>query len=124
VRKNASIQPTALVTGADDGGSSGRLLQQYDIPPPGDIRQDMGALSEAGPLVDRMFQCRFKGEEGRHGHTLGNLMLAALTDVTGDFANAIERLSSLFNVNVTVLPVENVRLTLHAEFEDRSLVPV
>ena len=122
LKKDPAIHLTAIVTVADDGGSSGRLLQQYDIPPPGDIRQVMGALSEAGPLVDRMFQYRFKGEEGLHGHTLGNLMLAALTDVTGDFANAIERLSSLFNVKGTVLPVANERLTLHAELEDGTIV--
>ncbi len=120
--KQQRVDITAIVTVADDGGSSGRLLREFNIPPPGDIRQVMAALSTRGPLAEEMFQYRFNEEETLKGHSLGNLMLAALTDITGDFANAIERLSELFQVKGRVFPAANERLTLHAELADGTIV--
>ena len=91
--KKFPIDITAIVTVADDGGSSGRLRDDYDIPPPGDIRNVLAALSEVEPLVEEMFQFRFSNSSDLEGHSLGNLMLTALTSITGDFANAISEMS-------------------------------
>ena len=97
--KKFPIDITAIVTVADDGGSSGRLRDDYDIPPPGDIRNVLAALSEVEPLVEEMFQFRFSNSSDLEGHSLGNLMLTALTSITGDFANAISEMSRVLNVN-------------------------
>ncbi len=91
--KKYPVDLTAVVTVADDGGSSGRLLDEYDIPPPGDIRKVMAALSDVEPLIEEMFEYRFSTSEDLKGHSLGNLMLAAMTDITGDFARAVEQMS-------------------------------
>ncbi|RNF39343.1 gluconeogenesis factor YvcK family protein [Planococcus salinus] len=113
---------TAIVTVADDGGSSGRLRDDLDIPPPGDIRNVMAALSDAEPLVAEMFQYRFKQSLDLDGHSLGNLMLAALTEITGDFSTAVREMSRVLNVNGTVLPAANQLVTLLAELEDGTTV--
>ncbi|MHA6260746.1 gluconeogenesis factor YvcK family protein [Sporosarcina sp. CAU 1771] len=120
--KTYSVDLTAVVTVADDGGSSGRLLDEYDIPPPGDIRNVMAALSDVEPLIETMFQYRFSSTEDLKGHSLGNLMLAALTDITGDFARAVEQMSRVLNIKGKVLPAANQRITLHAELEDGTMV--
>ncbi|AYC30113.1 gluconeogenesis factor YvcK family protein [Paenisporosarcina cavernae] len=120
--KKFPVDITAIVTVADDGGSSGRLGDDYSIPPPGDIRKVMAALSEVEPLVEEMFQYRFSNSPDLAGHSLGNLMLTALTDITGDFSHAIREMSRVLNVNGTVLPAANQRITLHAELEDGTIV--
>ena len=120
--KKFPIDITAIVTVADDGGSSGRLRDDYDIPPPGDIRNVLAALSEVEPLVEEMFQFRFSNSSDLEGHSLGNLMLTALTSITGDFANAISEMSRVLNVNGKVLPAANQIVTLHAEFEDGAVI--
>src|SRR3954452_19070583 len=79
---------TAVVTVADDGGSSGRLRRDFDILPPGDIRNCMVALSEDSALLARLFQYRFAAGRGLKGHSFGNLFLMALTQVMGDFPEA------------------------------------
>src|SRR5262249_29984142 len=76
---------TAIVTVTDDGGSSGRLRREFDVLPPGDIRNCMVALSEDEALLSRLFQYRFQSGSGLKGHSFGNLFLTALTHVTGDF---------------------------------------
>lgn len=116
------VNITAVVTVADDGGSSGKLLDEYDIPPPGDVRNVMAALSDVEPLIEKMFQYRFASSKSLEGHSLGNLMLAALTNITGDFARAVEKMSSILNIRGTVLPAANERVTLHAELEDGTIV--
>ncbi|GKV65512.1 MULTISPECIES: gluconeogenesis factor YvcK family protein [unclassified Sporosarcina] len=120
--KRYPIDLTAIVTVADDGGSSGRLFDQYDIPPPGDIRQVMAALSDVEPLIEKMFQYRFEGSDDLKGHSLGNLMLTALTNITGDFARAVEQMGLVLNIKGKVLPAANQRITLHAELEDGSII--
>lgn len=117
--KSHPVDLTAVVTVADDGGSSGRLL---DIPPPGDIRKVMAALSDVEPLFEEMFQYRFQTVEELKGHSLGNLMLAAMTDITGDFSRAVEQMSRVLNIKGKVLPAANQRITLHAELEDGTIV--
>ena len=84
---------SAIVTVSDDGGSSGRLREELQMLPPGDIRNCMIALSEDSNLLSHLFRYRFRGKGDLGGHSFGNLFLAALTDVTGDFSEAV-RLSS------------------------------
>ncbi|MCH8902160.1 MAG: YvcK family protein, partial [Chloroflexi bacterium] len=77
---------TAIVTVADDGGSSGRLRRELGLPPPGDVRNCIAALADAEPLMTRLFQYRFTEEgSGLEGHSFGNLFIAAMTGVTGNF---------------------------------------
>src|SRR6187551_43754 len=83
----------AIVAVSDDGGSSGRLRDEFKMPPPGDIRNCMVALSEDSLLLSKLFKYRFSGDGDLSGHNFGNLFLAALSEVTGDFAEAV-RLSS------------------------------
>ncbi|MEI4770453.1 YvcK family protein [Psychrobacillus sp. FJAT-51614] len=120
--KKFPLEITAIVTVADDGGSSGRLRDDYDIPPPGDVRNVLAALSDVEPLVEEMFQYRFSDSTELEGHSLGNLMLAALTSITGDFANAIREMSHVLKVHGKVLPAANQIVTLHAEFEDKTII--
>ena len=120
--KKYPVDLTAIVTVADDGGSSGRLRDDFAIPPPGDVRNVIAALSEVEPLVEEMFQYRFKGKEELGGHSLGNLMLTALTEITGDFSHAIREMSRVLNVNGKVLPAANQRITLLAELIDGTIV--
>lgn len=120
--KKYPVELTAVVTVADDGGSSGRLLDQYDIPPPGDVRKVMAALSDVEPLIEQLFQYRFTTQDDLHGHSLGNLMLAAMTDITGDFASAIKKMGQVLNSKGSVLPAANQRITLHAELDDGTIV--
>lgn len=120
--KKLPVEITAIVTVADDGGSSGRLRQDYDIPPPGDVRNVIAALSDVEPLVEAMFQYRFNHSKDLEGHSLGNLMLAALTDITGDFGNAVSEMSRVLNIHGKVLPAANQVVTLHAVYEDGTIV--
>lgn len=120
--KQYAFDITAIVTVADDGGSSGRLRDDYDIPPPGDIRNVIAALSDVEPLVEQMFQYRFSQSNDLGGHSLGNLMLTALTDITGDFNHAIAEMSKVLNVHGKVVPASNSKVTLHAELEDGTFV--
>lgn len=120
--KTYAIDITAVVTVADDGGSSGRLLDEYDIPPPGDVRNVMAALSDVEPLIEKMFQYRFASSQDLKGHSLGNLMLAAMTNITGDFARAVEKMGRILNIKGKVLPAANQRITLHAELDDGTIV--
>lgn len=113
---------TAIVTVADDGGSSGRLRDDYDIPPPGDVRNVIAALSDVEPLVEQMFQYRFSQSNDLGGHSLGNLMLTALTEITGDFNHAIAEMSKVLNVHGKVIPAANKKVTLHAELTDGTTI--
>ncbi|MCC6572722.1 MAG: YvcK family protein [Planctomycetes bacterium] len=108
---------TAIVNVADDGGSSGRFRKEFGVLPPGDVRNCLAALSDAGPVLEKLFQYRF--EEGElKGHAFGNIFLAALTKVTGDFASAVKEANRVLSVRGRVLPATNVKLSLVAEHED------
>src|ERR1700679_587867 len=91
--EKTGIDITAVVTVTDDGGSSGRLRREFDVLPPGDIRNCMVALSEDGALLSKLFQYRFSEGRGLKGHSFGNLFLTALTNLTRDFPEAV-RVSS------------------------------
>lgn len=106
---------TAVVTVADDGGSSGRLTRELGVPPPGDIRNCLVALSDEG-LLARLYQHRFT-EGALTGHTVGNLLIAALTEMTGDFAVAVEEAGRLLEVHGRVFPATTrlVKLGAHVQ---------
>lgn len=120
--KTYPIDITAIVTVADDGGSSGILRNELAIPPPGDIRNVLSALSDAEPLVESLMQYRFTNGNGLSGHSLGNLLLAAITSIKGDFVAGIRELSRVLNVNGTVLPSANQSVVLNAKMTDGTLV--
>jgi len=120
--KKFPIDITAIVTVADDGSSSGSLREELDMPPPGDIRNVLVALSEAEPLVNDLFQYRFEEGNGLVGHPIGNLLLAAMNKITDNFATAVENLSDVLNVRGRILPVCNEALCLCAEYEDGATV--
>ena len=102
----------AIVTVTDDGGSSGRLRRENRVLPPGDIRNCMVALSKDEPLLSSLFQYRFHAGKGLRGHNFGNLFLAALTHVTGDFAEAVRVSSKVLAVRGRIFPstLSNVHL--------------
>jgi len=109
---------TAIVTVADDGGSSGRLRKELGLLPPGDFRNCIAALAEAEPLMTQLFQYRFGGGLGLDGHSFGNLFIAAMTGVVGDFAQAIRMSSRVLAVRGRVLPSTMQSVTLSAELAE------
>ncbi|MGB9797441.1 MAG: gluconeogenesis factor YvcK family protein, partial [bacterium] len=113
---------TAIVTVTDEGGSSGRLRKDFDIPPPGDIRNCLVALAECEPYMQNLFQFRFDKGEGLRGHSLGNLLITAMTRITGDFEKGIEQVSDILAVRGRVLPSTKERVVLVAEMEDGEVV--
>ncbi|MDQ0062114.1 gluconeogenesis factor YvcK family protein [Paenibacillus harenae] len=120
--KEKPLDITAIVTVADDGGSSGILRNELQIPPPGDIRNVLMALADAEPLLTEVLQYRFNSGTGLAGHSLGNLMLAAMTDISGDFVTGVRELSRVLAVRGRVLPAANQAIVLKAEMADGSIV--
>lgn len=120
--KQHPLDITAIVTVADDGGSSGILRHELKMPPPGDIRNVIAALAETEPLFEELLQHRFTDGNGLSGHSLGNLLLAAMTNITGDFATGIRELSRVLNVKGRVLPAANQSILLNAVMTDGSVV--
>lgn len=108
----------AIVATSDDGGSSGKLRAEFNIIPPGDIRNCLAALSDNHALIADIFQYRFGSGDGLNGHTLGNLVLTALADVMNDFPRAVEVAARVVGARGTVLPATSEVVTLVAEFED------
>src|SRR5690625_3464713 len=120
--KNLPINLTALVNVSDDGGSTGRIRHEMKIPAPGDIRNVIAALSDAEPMLLQLFQHRFTAGNGLSGHSLGNLLLAALTSITGDFYTGIQEISRVLNVKGQIFPISNENLSLHAKMSDGTIV--
>ncbi len=110
------VDITAVVTVTDDGGSSGRLRREFDILPPGDIRNCMVALSEDDALLSNLFQYRFDSGRGLKGHSFGNLFLTALTHVSGDFVQAIRVSSEVLAIHGRIFPSTSANVQLEAEF--------
>ncbi len=108
---------TAVVTVTDDGGSSGRLRDEFQMLPPGDIRNCLVALAEDEHLLTRLFQYRFESDGDLSGHSFGNLFLAALTGVTGDFLEAISLSSEVLKIRGKILPSTVDDVSLVAELE-------
>ncbi len=120
--KKKDIDINVIVTVADDGGSSGRLRFDFDMPPPGDIRNVLISLANTEPLLEDLLQYRFKKGTGLEGHNLGNLIIVALQDITGDFVYAIKEASRVLAVKGQVLPATLQKVTLFAEYEDGTVV--
>ncbi len=113
---------SAIVAVSDDGGSSGRLRDELQMPPPGDIRNCMVALSEDSNLLSRLFQHRFRGLGDLGGHSFGNLFLAALSEITGDFAEAVRLSSEILASKGHIYPATLADVRLAAELEDGTTV--
>jgi uncharacterized cofD-like protein len=112
---------SAVVTVADDGGSSGRLRQQFGILPPGDIRNCLVALADAPALMRQLFQFRFDSSSEFAGHSFGNLFITVMTKVTGDFDKAIKESSKVLAIRGQVIPPTLNKVTLVAEHKDGSI---
>ena len=119
--KKYPLEITAVVTVADDGGSSGKIRSDMNIPSPGDIRNVIAALSDVEPYLEKMFQYRFDSGEVK-GHPVGNLMIAAMTDIHGDFSTAVKVMSRILNVRGTVLSTTNDIATLNAVLSDGEII--
>lgn len=115
-------QLVAIVATSDDGGSSGRLRAEFNIIPPGDIRNCLAALSDNHALIADVFQYRFDAGDGLNGHAIGNLVLTALADVMNDFPRAVEIAARLVGARGTVLPATRAMVTLLGEMEDGRVV--
>lgn len=111
---------TAIVTVADNGGSSGKLRNELDILPPGDIRNCIVALADQEPLMEDLFQYRFYKQGDLQGHSFGNLFIAAMTEVLGDFEEAVEESSKVLAIRGKVLPSTNEKVNLGAVYKDGS----
>lgn len=105
----------AIVTVSDDGGSSGRLRREFDMPPPGDVRNCLVALAEDDELLTRLFAFRFPGDGPTGGHPLGNLFMTALHHLTGDFPRAVRLAAEVLRVRGAVLPATGDKVTLLGE---------
>ena len=112
----------AVVTVTDDGGSSGRLRREYSVLPPGDIRNCMVALSADEHLLGKLFQYRFPLGRGLAGHSFGNLFLTALSNVTGDFAGAVQVSAQVLAIRGRIFPSTAQNVTLEAELENGAVV--
>ena len=116
--KQYTSQLTAVVTVTDDGGSSGRLRAELGVLPPGDIRNCLVALAETETLMDKVFQHRFSQEGSLQGHNLGNLLLVAMSEITGDFVSAIKEVSKVLKVRGNVIPSTLEQVVLGAVMKD------
>jgi len=112
---------TAIVTVADSGGSSGRLRQEFDILPPGDIRNCLVALADAPTLMQDLFQFRFETNSALSGHSFGNLFITVMTRLTGDFEKAIKETSKVLALRGQVIPATLDNVSLAAEHKDGSV---
>src|SRR5882757_786299 len=120
--RRLDIDITAIVTVTDDGGSSGRLHREFDVLPPGDIRNCIVALSEDEAMLSKLFQYRFSEGRGLKGHSFGNLFLTALTEITGDFAKAVKVSSEILASLGRIYPSTDSNVQLEAELENGRIV--
>ena len=116
------VDITAVVTVTDDGGSSGRLRREFDVLPPGDIRNCMVALSEDEALLSKLFRYRFAAGRGLKGHSFGNLFLTALSNITGDFAEAVKLSCEVLAIAGRIYPSTSANITLEAVLENGTVV--
>ena len=120
--KNYPFHLSAIVTTADDGGSSGILREEFGILPPGDIRRVLVALSSNSPVLANLFNYRFENGTGLKGHSFGNLFLIALEKITGDFNQAVKEASKILGIKGKVIPVSLDYTRLFARLENDFLV--
>ena len=120
--KHYTSNIAAVVTVADDGGSSGRLRTEFGILPPGDIRNCLVALADTEPLMEKLFQHRFHHGEGLAGHPFGNLFILAMTETTGDFYQAVRASSQVLAIRGRVMPSTLDQVVLRAQMADGRIV--
>lgn len=120
--KQFPLDLTAIVSVSDDGRSTGRLREEFNVPAVGDIRQVIVALSETEPLVQNLLNYRFKTTSDLNGHTLGNLLLTGLIEVAGNMSIGIESLSKVLNLKGKVLPLTEENVTLVGKMEDDMII--
>ncbi len=120
--KTSTNNVSAVVTVADDGGSSGRLREELGIIPPGDLRNCLVALADTEPLMEKLFQYRFEGNTALAGHSFGNLFIAAMNEVTGDMETALKASSKVLAVKGRVIPASKEHVRLDAVMTDGTVV--
>ncbi len=120
--KQYPVDITAIVSVCDDGKSTGILREEFNIPAVGDIRRVLVSLAETEPLVMELFNYRFHTTSDLDGHTVGNLLLTAMTEITGNLSDGIEALSKVLNLKGKVVPLTEDNVVLMAEMEDGNLV--
>lgn len=120
--KEFPLDITAIVSVCDDGRSTGVLREEFSIPAVGDIRRVLAALSETEPLVMELFNYRFHTTSDLDGHTVGNLLLTASSEITGNLSDGIEALSKVFNLKGKVVPLTEDNVVLMGEMGDGSIV--
>lgn len=120
--KEYTSNTSAIVTVADDGGSSGRLRQEFDILPPGDIRNCLVALADAPSLMQELFQFRFDSSSELSGHSFGNLFITVMTKLTGDFEKAVKESSKVLAIRGQVIPSTLNNVSLGAHYKDGSTI--
>ncbi len=116
--KEYSSNITAIVTVGDDGGSSGRIREEFGMVPVGDVRNCIVALSDREELMEQIFDYRFRRGEGLDGHSLGNLLLVAMSELTGSFHDAVTDINEVLQIRGRVLPVTDEPITLKAILDD------
>ena len=121
-RYGAIAELSAIVTVADDGGSSGRLRRAFGVLSPGDVRRCLVALSEDEDMLGKLFEYRFRRGQGLQGHTVGNLLLTALTQITGDFGRALEVASEVLATRGRIYPATLSSVRLRAELQGGRIV--
>jgi len=121
-RHAPAVDITAVVTVTDDGGSSGRLRREFEVLPPGDIRNCMVALSEDAALLSQLFQYRFQNGRGLKGHSFGNLFLTALTHIMGDFPDAVKASAEVLKIVGRIYPSTVQNVALEALLADGSRI--
>lgn len=120
--KQFPVDITAIVTVSDDGNSTGRLREEFKTPAVGDIRRVITSLSETEPLIESLMNYRFKTTSDLDGHTLGNLLLTGLIEVSGNMSKGIESLSKVLNLKGKVLPLTEDNVKLMAEMKDGNII--
>lgn len=120
--KKFPLDITAIVSVSDNGSSTGRLREEFHTPAVGDIRRVIISMSETEPLVEKLFNYRFQTSSDLNGHTVGNLILTAAKEITGNLSDGIEALSKVFNLKGKVVPLSEDDVVLMAEMEDGTIV--
>ncbi len=120
--KQYPVDITAIVSVCDDGKSTGILREEFNIPAVGDVRKVLVSLSETEPLVEKLFNYRFHTTSDLNGHTVGNLLLTAVQEITGNLSEGIEALSKVLNLKGKVLPLTEDNVTLMGEMYDGNIV--
>lgn len=120
--KEFPVDISVVVSVCDDGRSTGKLRKEFDIPAVGDLRQVLAALSETEPLFEKLLNYRFETNNDLNGHAVGNLLLAALCNITGNMSDGLESLSKVLNLKGKVLPLTEDNVILMGKMEDGSVI--